>query len=84
MARVHTLPPVARPVRLLGLLCSHFGLYDKLRNTRDKVNDTRGTSKDADDPALVKAENTVTVSFPDGKPGAIGAVVIRAGLEKRQ
>lgn len=31
------------------------------------------------DPDDVKAENKVTVSFPDGKPGAIGAVVIRAG-----
>ena len=31
------------------------------------------------DPSDVKAENTVTVFFPDGKPGAVGAVVIRAG-----
>ena len=35
------------------------------------------------DPATVKPENTVTVSFPDGRPGAVGAVVIRAGLGPR-
>ena len=32
------------------------------------------------DPEHVKPENLVKVSFPDGKPGAVGAVVIRAGL----
>ena len=32
------------------------------------------------DPATVKTRNTVTVSFPDRKPGAVGAVVIRAGV----
>ena len=31
-------------------------------------------------PADLKAWNTVAISFPDGKPGAVGAVVIRAGL----
>jgi hypothetical protein len=32
------------------------------------------------DPASVKATNTITVSFPDGLAGSVGAVVIRAGL----
>ena len=31
---------------------------------------------------LVEAENTVAVSFPDGKPGSVGAVVIRAGVRE--
>jgi hypothetical protein len=31
------------------------------------------------EPARIKTDNSVTVSFPDGKPGAVGAVVIRAG-----
>jgi hypothetical protein len=33
------------------------------------------------DPTDVNEINTVTVSFPDGKPGAVGAVVIRAGVQ---
>ena len=31
------------------------------------------------DPAAIKDVNTIGVSFPDGRPGAVGAVVIRAG-----
>ena len=34
------------------------------------------------DPAELRKKNTVTVSFPDGRPGSIGAVVIRASREK--
>lgn len=33
-------------------------------------------------PEAVAETNTVTVSFPDGKKGAVGAVVIRAGYAK--
>jgi hypothetical protein len=33
------------------------------------------------DPAALREINTVTVSFPDGKPGAIGSVVIRAAYK---
>lgn len=33
-------------------------------------------------PADLQAENTVTVSFPDGNDGAIGTVVIRAAVKK--
>lgn len=29
------------------------------------------------DPALIKAENTVTVNFPDGKSGGVGAATLR-------
>jgi hypothetical protein len=32
------------------------------------------------DPSVLKAVNTVSVSFPDGKPGSIGAAVIRIGV----
>ncbi|MCM2369168.1 beta-agarase [Aporhodopirellula aestuarii] len=32
------------------------------------------------DPAKVKAENTISVSFPDGNDGAVGSVVIRAAV----
>jgi len=32
------------------------------------------------DPSLVKENNTIAVSFPDGKAGGIGAVVLRVGL----
>lgn len=31
------------------------------------------------DPAAIKDVNTIGVSFPDGRPGAVGAVVIRTG-----
>jgi hypothetical protein len=34
------------------------------------------------DPRHVKAHNKIELSFPDGKPGAIGSVVIRAGIAK--
>jgi Porphyranase catalytic subdomain 1 len=33
------------------------------------------------DPAALQEVNTITVSFPDGKPGAVGAVVIRAAYQ---
>ncbi len=33
------------------------------------------------DPADLQTENEVVVSFPDGGPGGVGAVVIRAGVE---
>ena len=40
-----------------------------------------GSCKIIDVPvALLKTENAVTVSFPDGKPGSVGSVIIRAGL----
>lgn len=35
------------------------------------------------EPAAVRAENTIGISFPDGKPGSVGAVVIRAGCRTR-
>jgi len=35
-------------------------------------------------PREVRARNTVTVSFPDGKPGSVGSVVIRAGRRAGQ
>lgn len=34
------------------------------------------------DPGAVNEVNTITVSFPDGNPGTVGAVVIRAGLPR--
>jgi len=36
------------------------------------------------DPSDVRGENTVTVSFPDGQAGSVGAVVIRAGVTRRR
>ncbi|MEM9987847.1 MAG: T9SS type A sorting domain-containing protein, partial [Bacteroidota bacterium] len=33
------------------------------------------------DAALIQANNTVQVSFPDGKEGGVGAVVLRVGVE---
>ncbi len=33
------------------------------------------------DPAALQYVNTITVSFPDGKPGAVGAVVVRAAYQ---
>ena len=32
------------------------------------------------DPTAIKEVNTIGVSFPDGRPGSVGAVVIRAGF----
>ena len=32
-------------------------------------------------PTAIKSVNTIDVSFPDGRPGAVGAVVIRAGMQ---
>jgi hypothetical protein len=34
------------------------------------------------DPAELREVNTINVSFPDGKPGAVGAVVIRAAYQE--
>lgn len=33
------------------------------------------------DPAALQKVNTIAVSFPDGKPGAVGAVVIRTAYQ---
>lgn len=34
------------------------------------------------DPKLLMETNTVEISFPDGKSGGIGAVVLRVGAKK--
>ncbi|MFC2112841.1 hypothetical protein ACFLTA_06185, partial [Bacteroidota bacterium] len=36
------------------------------------------------DPELLMETNTVELSFPDGKSGGIGAVVLRVGARKQE